>query len=132
MLHNINSAIASLSNLQNRPSKTIRITTVKHAAKTILLPAMRTFLKSHPKINIQLTINYSLTNVVSKRFNASVRLSKKINKNIIAIQIKPNIPIAIVGSPNYFSRQSVPTSVSQLINHQAINLYLPTSSTANR
>ncbi|MCZ6343861.1 hypothetical protein O5286_29125, partial [Escherichia coli] len=51
MLQDIDSAMASLSDLQNRPSGTIRITTVK----TILLPAMRTFLKSHPEIDIQLT-----------------------------------------------------------------------------
>lgn len=57
MLHDIDSAMASLSDLQNRPSGTIRITTVEHAAKTILLPAMRTFLKSHPEIDIQLTID---------------------------------------------------------------------------
>lgn len=38
MLHDIDSALTSLSDLQNRPSGTIRITTVEHAAKTILLP----------------------------------------------------------------------------------------------
>mgnify|MGYP001224007761 CR=1 FL=1 len=119
MLHDIDSAMASLSDLQNRPSGTIRITTVEHAAKTILLPAMRTFLKSHPEIDIQLTIDYGLTDVVSERFDAGVRLGGE-------------IPMAIVGSPDYFSRRSAPTSVSQLIDHQAINLYLPTSGTANR
>ena len=69
MLHDIDSALTSLSDLQNRPSGTIRITTVEHAAKTILLPAMRTFLKSHPEIDIQLTIDYGLTDVVSERFD---------------------------------------------------------------
>ncbi len=38
MLHDIDSALASLSELQNRPSGTIRITTVEHAAKTMFLP----------------------------------------------------------------------------------------------
>lgn len=132
MLHDIDSALASLSELQNRPSGTIRITTVEHAAKTILLPAMRTFLKSHPEIDIQLTIDYGLTDVVSERFDAGVRLGGEMDKDMIAIRIGPDIPMAIVGSPDYFSRRSVPTSVSQLIDHQAINLYLPTSGTANR
>ncbi|ELN9317633.1 DNA-binding transcriptional regulator PgrR [Escherichia coli] len=132
MLHDIDSAMASLSDLQNRPSGTIRITTVEHAAKTILLPAMRTFLKSHPEIDIQLAIDYGLTDVVSERFDAGVRLGGEMDKDMIAIRIGPDIPMAIVGSPDYFSRRSVPTSVSQLIDHQAINLYLPTSGTANR
>ncbi|WP_345768332.1 LysR family transcriptional regulator [Escherichia coli] len=132
MLHDIDSALTSLSDLQNRPSGTIRITTVEHAAKTILLPAMRTFLKSHPEIDIQLTIDYGLTDVVSERFDAGVRLGGEMDKDMIAIRIGPDIPMAIVGSPDYFSRRSAPTSVSQLIDHQAINLYLPTSGTANR
>ncbi|OXB27200.1 hypothetical protein SF301_3630 [Shigella flexneri 2a str. 301] len=33
---------------------------------------MRTFLKSHPEIDIQLTIDYGLTDVVSERFDAGV------------------------------------------------------------
>ncbi|MGU5084043.1 DNA-binding transcriptional regulator PgrR, partial [Escherichia coli] len=98
----------------------------------ILLPAMRTFLKSHPEIDIQLTIDYGLTDVVSERFDAGVRLGGEMDKDMIAIRIGPDIPMAIVGSPDYFSRRSAPTSVSQLIDHQAINLYLPTSGTANR
>ncbi|MGC6744344.1 LysR substrate-binding domain-containing protein [Escherichia coli] len=133
MLHDIDSAMASLSDLQNRPSGTIRITTVEHAAKTILLPAMRTFLKSHPEIDIQLTIDYGLTDVVSERFDAGVRLGGEMDKDMIAIRIGPDIPMAIVGSPDYFFLAEVfQTSVSQLIDHQAINLYLPTSGTANR
>ncbi len=133
MLHDIDSApgIPERS-AEPRPSGTIRITTVEHAAKTILLPAMRTFLKSHPEIDIQLIIDYGLTDVVSERFDAGVRLGGEMDKDMIAIRIGPDIPMAIVGSPDYFSRRSVPTSVSQLIDHQAINLYLPTSGTANR
>lgn len=94
MLHDIDSALASLSELQNRPSGTIRITTVEHAAKTILLPAMRTFLKSHPEIDIQLTIDYGLTDVVSERFDAGVRLGGEMDKDMIAIGISGPIRMA--------------------------------------
>ncbi|EKU76922.1 LysR family transcriptional regulator [Sphingobium yanoikuyae] len=44
MLHDLDGAIASLGDLRDRPSGTIRVTTVEHAAKTILLPAMRKLL----------------------------------------------------------------------------------------
>ncbi|GLR10969.1 hypothetical protein COO59_16145 [Mixta theicola] len=40
--------------------------------------------------------------------------------------------MAIVGSPDYFNKQPVPDSPAQLVEHRAINLYLPTSATANR
>lgn len=132
MLHDIDSTLASLGDLRGRPSGTIRITTVEHAAKTILLPAMRTLLKSHPDINVQLLIDYGLTDVVSERFDAGVRLGGEMDKDMIAVRIGPDIPMAIVGAPDYLSRHGVPKSVAQLVDHKAINLYLPTSGSANR
>ena len=132
MLNDLNSALTSLGDLRDRPSGTIRITTVEHAAKTILLPAMRTLLKSHPDINVQLLIDYGLTDVVSERFDAGVRLGGEMDKDMIAVRIGPDIPMAIVGAPDYLSRHGVPTSVAHLVDHKAINLYLPTSGSANR
>lgn len=40
MMRDMDAAIASLSDLGDKPSGTIRITTVEHAAKIVLLPAM--------------------------------------------------------------------------------------------
>lgn len=130
MLHDADSALASLSDLQNRPSGTIRITTVEHAAKTILLPAMRTFLKSHPEIDIQLTIDYGLTDVVSERFDAGVRLGGEMDKDMIAIRIGPDIPMAVIPAHRIIFLAEVFNVGVWLIDHQAINLYLPTSGTA--
>ena len=131
MLHDLDAVMTSLGDLRDRPSGTLRITTVEHAAKTILLPAMRTLLKSHPEINVQLVIDYGLSDVVAERFDAGVRLGE-MDKDMIAVRIGPDIPMAIVGAPVYLARRGTPTSVAQLVDHQAINLYLPTSATANR
>lgn len=132
MLHDLDSALTSLGDLRDRPSGTIRITTVEHAAKTILLPAMRTLLQSHPEIDVQILIEYGLTDVVSERFDAGVRLGGEMDKDMIAVRIGPDIPMAIVGAPDYLSRKGIPVSVAHLVDHQAINLFLPSSGTANR
>jgi hypothetical protein len=58
MLHDLDAAIASLRELRDRPSGTIRITTVEHAAKTILLPATKRLLIDNPDITIEITIDY--------------------------------------------------------------------------
>lgn len=132
MLHDLDSALTSLGDLRDRPSGTIRITTVEHAAKTILLPAMRTLLQYHPEIDVQILIDYGLTDVVSERFDAGVRLGGEMDKDMIAVRIGPDIPMAIVGAPDYLSRKGIPVSVAHLVDHQAINLFLPSSGTANR
>jgi DNA-binding transcriptional LysR family regulator len=131
MLHDLNSAIASLGELRDRPSGTIRLTTVEHAAKTIIVPAMKRLLPDNPDITVEMTIDYGLADVVADRFDAGVRLGGEIAKDMIAVRIGPDIPMAIVGSPDYFRTRAVPASPAHLIDHRAINLRLPTSGTLN-
>lgn len=131
MLHDLDAAVASLGELRDRPSGTIRITTVEHAAKTIIVPAMKRLLPDNPDITVEITIDYGLADVVADRFDAGVRLGGEMAKDMIAVRIAPDIPMAIVGSPDYFRMHAVPNSPAQLIDHRAINLRLPTSRTLN-
>lgn len=132
MLHDLDAAIASLGELRDRPSGTIRITTVEHAAKTLLLPAMKRLLPDNPDISVEFTVDYGLSDVVADRFDAGVRLGGEMSKDMIAVRIGPDIPMAIVGSSDYFRAHAIPTSPAQLIDHRAINLRLPTSGTLNK
>jgi len=131
MLHDLDTAVASLGELRDRPAGTIRITTVEHAAKTIIVPAMKRLLPDNPDIKVEITIDYGMADVVADRFDAGVRLGGDIAKDMIAVRIGPDTPMAIVGSPGYFCRHPAPTSPAQLIDHRAINLRLPTSGTLN-
>ena len=132
MLFDLDAAVASLGELRDRPSGTIRITTVEHAAKTIIVPTMKRLLPDNPDITVELTIDYGLSDVVADRFDAGVRLGGEIAKDMIAVRIGPDIPMAIVGSLDYFRTHAVPNSPAQLIDHRAINLRLPTSGTLNK
>ncbi|WP_067734790.1 LysR family transcriptional regulator [Novosphingobium naphthalenivorans] len=131
MLHDLDTAVASLSDLRDRPTGTIRITSVEHAAKTILVPAMKHLLIDNPDITVEINIDYGLADVVADRFDAGVRLGGEIAKDMIAVRIGPDTPMAIVGAPQYFSRCPPPASPARLIDHRAINLRLPTSGTLN-
>lgn len=131
MLHDLDGAIASLGELRDRPAGTIRITTVEHAAKTIIVPAMKRLLPDNLDIRVEMTIDYGLADVVADRFDAGVRLGGEVAKDMIAVRIGPDIPMAITGSPDYFRAHVVPNSPAQLIDHRAINLRLPTSGTLN-
>ncbi|EKF19400.1 LysR family transcriptional regulator [Nitratireductor pacificus] len=132
MLHDLDAAVASLGELRARPSGTIRITTVEHAAKTIIVPTMRRLLPDNPNITVELTVDYGLSDVVADRFDAGVRLGGEMAKDMIAVRIGPDIPMAIIGAPDYFRTHAAPNSPGQLIDHRAINLRLPTSGTLNR
>lgn len=131
MLHDLDAAVAALGELRDRPSGTIRITTVEHAAKTIIRPALNRLLPQHPDIVVEVIVDYGLADVVADRFDAGVRLGGEIAKDMIAVRIGPDTPMAIVGAPAYFQRLSVPSTPEQLVDHRAVNLRLPTSGTLN-
>jgi DNA-binding transcriptional LysR family regulator len=132
MLHDLDQGIADLSEYRDRPAGTIRITTVEHAAKTVLCPALTKILPDHPDITVEIIVDYGLADVVADRFDAGVRLGEQVAKDMIAVRIAPDIPMAIVGSPRYFRRHPPPSEPQHLVEHRCINLRLPTSGTLNK
>lgn len=56
-LRDLDSSIAALTDSKGRPSGTIRITSVEHAAKTVLTPAPTKFLPDHPEITVEIIID---------------------------------------------------------------------------
>lgn len=126
-LEALDSNIAALSELNNKPAGLIRITSVEHAAHTILWPAFRELLTLYPDIKVDITLDYGLTDIVTERYDAGVRLGEDVDKDMIAFRISPDIDIVIVGSPSYFSKYKKPKIPQDLVNHQCINLRLPSS-----
>lgn len=131
MLRDIDRSIADLGEFRDRPAGTIRITTVEHAAKTVLLPRLAALLPDYPDITVEIVIDYGLVDIVARRFDAGVRLGEQIAKDMIAVRLGPDIPMAIVGSPGYLDARARPAGPEDLVTHRCINLRLPTSDTLN-
>jgi DNA-binding transcriptional LysR family regulator len=123
----IEAQIASIGELREKPAGSLRITTSEHAATTVLWPVLRRLLPDYPDIHVELSIDSSLTDIVSGRFDAGVRLGEAVAKDMIAVRISPDLRMAIVGSPAYFDAHPPPRTPQDLAGHQCINLRLLTS-----
>jgi DNA-binding transcriptional LysR family regulator len=123
----IESQIASIGELREKPAGSLRITTSEHAATTVLWPVLRRLLPDYPDIHVELSIDSSLTDIVSGRFDAGVRLGEAVAKDMIAVRISPDLRMAIVGSPVYFDDHPAPRTPQDLAGHRCINLRLLTS-----
>ncbi|MFL6636536.1 MAG: LysR substrate-binding domain-containing protein [Massilia sp.] len=126
-LANLDASLAALSELRDKPAGTIRITSVEHAARTIIWPALKTLLPRYPDINVELSLDYGLVDIVAQRYDAGVRLGEQVEQDMIAVRIAPDMPMAIVGAPAYLARHAPPTVPQDLVQHRCINLRLPTS-----
>jgi DNA-binding transcriptional LysR family regulator len=126
-LANLDASLAALGELRDKPAGTIRITSVEHAAKTIIWPALKKLLPDYPDINVEISLNYGLVDIVAERYDAGVRLGEQVAQDMIAVRIAPDIPMAVVGTPAYFAKHPPPVVPQDLMQHRCINLRLPTS-----
>ena len=125
-LEEIDHALSAVRDLRQKPAGTIRITTGEHAADTILWPKLARFLPRYPDIKVELVVDYGLTDIVAQRYDAGVRLGEQVAKDMIAVRIGADMRMAVVGAPSYFARRAPPKTPQQLIEHNCINLRLPT------
>ena len=122
----IEAELSALSEFKDKLAGNIRITTAEHAANYVLWPKLEKFLPDYPDIKVEINVDYGMTNIVAQRYDAGVRLGDQIEKDMIAVRISPDMPIAVVGSPAYFAQHPKPESPQDLQEHNCINLRLPT------
>ncbi|MBY3514104.1 LysR family transcriptional regulator [Rhizobium laguerreae] len=125
-LDEIESELAALSAFREKPAGTIRINAGEHAADTVLWPALEKLLPDYPDINVEIIVDYGLTDIVAERYDAGVRLGEQVAKDMIAVRIGPDMRMAVVGAPAYFDNKPTPLTPQDLTDHNCINLRLPT------
>ncbi len=122
----IHAEIEGLNSLRDHPAGTVRITTGNHAAKAILLPAITTFLSDYPDVNVEISVDPGFVDIVAERFDAGVRFGETVAKDMVAVRIGPDLRMAAVGSPSYFTGRKPPHTPHDLAKHNCINLRFPT------
>lgn len=122
----IEEELISLTEARDRVAGNIRITLGEHALNSAVWPAIKPFLQTYPDVNVEFTIDNTLTDIVSGRFDAGIRLGEQVAKDMVAVRIGPDWRMVVVGSPVYFARHGKPQSPHDLQHHNCINMRLPT------
>ncbi len=125
-LDGIEADLADLRELRDKPAGNIRITASEHAANSILLPQLVRLAPLYPDVKVEINTDYRMVDIVEQRFDAGVRLGESIAKDMIAVRIGPDVRMAVVGAPGYFTRHAAPVRPQDLMNHDCINVRLPT------
>jgi DNA-binding transcriptional LysR family regulator len=122
----IETELAALNALREKPAGTIRITAGDHAANQILWPAIARLLPDYPDIKVEIFVDNGLTDIVAERYDAGVRLGEQVAKDMIAVRIGPNLRMVVVGAPSYFAGRKRPQTPQDLTAHNCINIRMPT------
>jgi DNA-binding transcriptional LysR family regulator len=122
----IDTKLAALSELREKPAGNIRITTSQHAAETILWPAASKLLRKYSEVKLEISVDSALMDIVASRFDAGIRLGEQVARDMVAVRIGPALRMAVVGAPAYFATRPVPKTPHDLTQHACVNIRLQT------
>jgi DNA-binding transcriptional LysR family regulator len=122
----IEEELQAVTEFREKPAGTVRLTAVDYAIDTYLWPRLSKVLADYPDINIEITTDYGLTDIVTERYDAGVRLGQTVATGMVAVRIAPDQAFAVVGSPSYFNGRAKPLAPQDLTSHKCVNLRLPT------
>lgn len=125
-LSDLETALNGLGDLRDKPAGNIRLTAGEHAVDFALWPVLKPFLTQYPDIHIEVIVDNALTDIVSERFDAGVRLGEQVARDMIAVPVSPPMRMTVVGSPGYLAKAGTPQSPQDLQQHNCINMRLPT------
>ena len=120
-LAEIAGAIDDVGQRRDKVSGTVRITATRHAFERVLRPVLPDFGESHPEATVEVLIEYGFRDIVADRFDAGIRLGEKVEKDMIAVAVSPELRMAVVASPGYLARHAAPETPVELTRHRCIN-----------
>ncbi|SDG18988.1 MULTISPECIES: LysR family transcriptional regulator [unclassified Duganella] len=126
-LEEVEAEIAAISDLGDKPSGTVRITAIDFVVDSLLWPRIAPLLLEYPDLQVEIHSDYRLIDIAAERFDIGVRHGDQVEKDMIAVRLTDEVPMAIVAAPAYFALRQPPQSIAELLRHNCIVMRLPSS-----
>lgn len=102
------------------PSGHLRLCAPRSASLSLLEPALPDFLAAYPEIDLEIAIDNGFADIRRDGFDAGIRYGDAPFPGMVAVQIGPAMPMAVVGAPAYLRSRGVPKHPRQLGRHECI------------
>ncbi len=127
VIREMEAAVAETVAATGRTAGTLRINTLGMAAKKIIAPRLGRFHLAHPDVILDIVIDDALSDIVAGRFDAGIRVGERLEKDMVAVRLTPDVKMLALASPGYLSRRGVPRTPADLHKHACINWRFPGS-----
>ena len=121
-LDQILAALKDVGTYASKPSGLLRLNLPLFSYTPYLARIIAGFLSKYPDVSIELFFEETASDVVEKGFDAGVRDSDILAKDMVAIKLFGPIRFVIVGAPKYFSKWGRPKHPKELLSHNCIRV----------
>ncbi len=124
LLDGFDTAVESVNSFRERPAGHLRLTVPPPVARFVLQPLLARFTEQFPEITLDISAQSALADIVAERYDAGIRVSSRLAKDMIAMRITDNVRYVVVAAPGYLARRGLPQRPADLHAHSCIRIRL--------
>jgi DNA-binding transcriptional LysR family regulator len=121
LMQDMDAAVAEATSAAGRMSGVLRINAPGMAIRQLIAPRLGRFHRAHPEVLLDVVADDALSDIVSGRFDAGIRVGARLEKDMISVRLSPDISMKAVAAPDYLARSGTPRLPSDLHGHACIN-----------
>ena len=116
----IDEALNDLGRDRGRVAGAVRLTMTRQAYEAVIRPVLPVFTARHPDARVEVLIEYEFRDIVAWGLDAGIRLGEKLEQDMIALKVGPDLRMVAVASPDYLRDRNAPETPSDLGQHCCI------------
>ncbi|NMO15489.1 LysR family transcriptional regulator [Pyxidicoccus fallax] len=123
-------ALAALTEVSARPGETVgrvRLSVPRGALPFVIDPVVPTFRERHPRVEVEVIVEERLVDIVAEGYDAGVRLSEAIERDMVQVRLTDAFRFVVVGAPSYLARHGTPQRPEDLLRHECITFRFQTT-----
>jgi DNA-binding transcriptional LysR family regulator len=113
------SVLDSINAFRDKPAGPLRVSVLPPAADLMLAPLLSRFLAQYPEIDLEISVDAALIDIVASRFDAGIRVGERVERDMIAVRIG-EIRGVVVAAPDYLEQHPRPAAPQDLRTHNCI------------
>ena len=125
LLEDFAGALDSINAFRDKPAGVLRLTVPPPVAALMLAPLVARFLAQYPTIELEISVDAALTDIVSGRFDAGMRGGERLERDMIAVRVGWAMAGVVVASPDYLAQTKRPASPRDLEELNCIRFRFP-------
>ncbi len=113
----------ALAEVSARPGEAVgrlRLSVPRTAVPFVIEPVLPAFRARHPRVEVEVVVEERLVDVVGEGYDAGVRLSEAIERDMVQVRLTDPFRFVVVGAPRYLERHGTPQRPEDLLRHECL------------
>lgn len=118
----VQQALEALNDFREHPSGTVRLSVPRAVAERFIMPRLPLLAARYPDVVLEISADNGFVDIIKSGFDAGVRLGERVERDMVAVCISPDLRDAVIASPEYLARHGTPQTPQELLAHRCIGL----------